>query len=82
MSREQLATGRVQIATTALAGTAISDSPELYRSSYQSQSNEVIGLLDRAAADIRAGWLEAAFDCLVRAVRATQAMLPQKEIKP
>ncbi len=41
MSLEQLATEREPIATTRVADTDISEPPELHRSSYQSQCNEV-----------------------------------------
>lgn len=55
MRPEQLATDLEQIATERFAGAGIPESPQPPRSSYQSQCNEVIGLLDRAVADVRLG---------------------------
>ena len=72
MSLEQLATEREPIATTRRADADISEPPELHRSSYQSQCNELTDLIDRATADLRHGWIEAALDCLGRARRVLE----------
>ena len=44
--------------------------------------NEVHELLERAATDLRHGWLEAAGDCLGRAVRILQALLVSQGVNP
>ena len=78
MSLEQLATGPEQIATKPLTGTAISESPQMHRSSYQSQCNEVIDLPDRAAGGILRGWIAAPSDCLGRARRVLAEAMSQE----
>ncbi len=68
--------GMTEIATAAelLDAPGGHDTPD-------SASTCAIGLLDRAAHDLRQGWTAAAYDCAARAVRLIETLTTTREIR-